>query len=448
MREYYKENIQLYSILIFLLLVGMYGGPVIYGVLPLVLILMKHKGLYEEMFIGFIFLLILSDSYEHRLLFAKSAKNIYISAIALFLMFDRKEFRLDNDIFRLFIPFFLISVYCLFYTETPAISIQKTISYLLLYLVVPNYFMKLYREKGPEILRNLILFTTTILLVSFIMIFLSRQVVYPIGGRYQGILGNPNGLGLFCFFNFLLFTIIKSFHKSLFSSSETILIYSLIVVSLLLTGSRNSIVGVLLFLFFQKFYKISPFLGVLMVIIVGFLSEIIGNHFSEIVSSLGLGEFFRVKTLDNGSGRYVAWLFAWNHVQENFFIGKGFGYDEYYMRSNWDLLSRMGHQGGVHNTFLTFWMDFGLIGLLIYLRSYFLAFIYAAKKTHFGFPILFSVTFTAIFESWLVGSLNPHTILFLVILTILSEEIFHKSFQFADTATEGKEALSLNTYGN
>ncbi|MCX6297383.1 MAG: O-antigen ligase family protein [Bacteroidetes bacterium] len=257
------------------------------------------------------------------------------------------------------------------------------------------------------------------------MIFISRNIVYPVGARYQGILGNPNGLGLFCFFTFILFAIVTRMHHNLFTSSEVVFIYLLIIISLLLTGSRNSIIGVLIFVFFQKFYKISPFLGVLMLILVGFLVEFVGNHFSVIVSSLGLGGFFRVSTLDNGSGRYVAWLFAWKHVQENFFIGKGFGYDEHYMRSNWDLLSRMGHQGGIHNTFLTFWMDFGLVGLLIYLRSYFLAFIAAAKKTLFAFPILFAVTFTAVFESWLVGSLNPHNILFLLILTLISDDVFY-----------------------
>jgi hypothetical protein len=424
-REYYKENIQLYIILVFLLVTGMYGGPIIFGVLPLVLLLLYRRGLYQEMFFGFFFILILSDSYEAHLLFAKSAKNIYISMLAMFLILKRSEFQPFNSIYKIFIPFFLISVYCLFYTETVAVSIQKTLSYFLLFLVVPNYFTRLYREYGSEILRNFVFFAATILIVSFIMILINRELVYPASGRYQGILGNPNGLGLLCFFAFILFTIVRQLHKNMFTPTEVIFIYSLVIVSLLLTGSRNSIIGVLIFVFFQKFYKINPFLGVLMVIVIGFLAELIGNNLSVIVSSLGLGDFFRVKSLENGSGRYVAWLFAWNHIQENFFIGKGFGYDEHYMRSNWDLLSRMGHQGGVHNTFLTFWMDFGIIGLLIYLRSYFLVFIAAAKKTHFAFPVLFAVTFTAIFESWLVGSLNPHTILFLIILTVLSDELFH-----------------------
>jgi hypothetical protein len=410
----------------FWIVVGMYGGPVIYGVLPITLLLMKRRGMYEEMLIGFFLILILSDSYEEHLRFAKSVKNIYVSTLAIFLFFDRKEFRPLNSIYKTFIPFFLISLYCLFYTETAGVSTLKTISYFLIFLIIPNYLTKLYREKGPAVLRNLMLFIATILLISLIMIITNHSVVYISGGRYRGILGNPNGFGLFCFLSFILFSTIRYLYKDLFTRSETIMIFTLLIISLLYTGSRNSIMAVGMFLVFSKFFKINPFLGLVMAIIMGYLVELIGDNFVSIISSLGLSDFFRVKTLNDGSGRYIAWQFAWKQVQNNFFIGKGFGYDEHFMRGNYALLSKMGHQGGIHNTFLTFWMNFGLVGLIIYLRSYFLSFIRAAKKIPYAYPIMFAVTFTAVFESWLVGSLNPHTIIFLMILTIISDDVFYQ----------------------
>ena len=96
------------------------------------------------------------------------------------------------------------------------------------------------------------------------------------------------------------------------------------------------------------------------------------------------------------------------------------------MGKNFQLLSRMGHQGGVHNTYLTFWLDVGIVGLLIFLRSLFLIFIKAWKRTPLAPAILFSVLFSILYESWLAGSLNPYTILLLIILTIVSEdEIIH-----------------------
>jgi hypothetical protein len=36
--------------------------------------------------------------------------------------------------------------------------------------------------------------------------------------------------------------------------------------------------------------------------------------------------------------------------------------------------------------------------------------------------ILFSVLFSILYESWLAGSLNPYTVILLVVLTIVSEE--------------------------
>jgi O-antigen ligase len=243
--------------------------------------------------------------------------------------------------------------------------------------------------------------------------------------------------------SFIFFFVVNYLHKELFTRSQVILIYVVTIISLVLTGSRNSIIGVFMFLFFQKFYKINPFLGILMVLIVGYLAEVVGSNASTIISSLGLGDFFRVKTLDDGSGRYVAWGFAWKEIQQNLYIGKGFGYDEFYMRSNWDLLSRMGHQGGVHNTFLTFWMDMGLIGLIIYLRSFFITFLRAAKRNPLAFPIMFVITFTAFFESWLVGSLNPHTIIFLMILALLSDDAFYPEKIAVSDESQELETQSL-----
>ena len=97
------------------------------------------------------------------------------------------------------------------------------------------------------------------------------------------------------------------------------------------------------------------------------------------------------------------------------------------MRQNYRLLSKLGHQGGIHNSFLTFWMDQGLIGLIIYLRSFILMFIKAAQKTRFAFPAMFAISFTAYFESWLVASLSAFAFLAMFLFTIItSEEIQEK----------------------
>ena len=420
----------------------MYGGSLIYAILPITLFFMMRKGMYEELLIGYLFILILSDSLSEQLNFAKDIKNIYISLLAIFFLFNINDFQPLNKLYKLFIPFFLFSVFTMLYSVNDPFfftSVQKTISYFLSFLVIPNFIFKIYREEESAFLKRFIYFCITSLLLGFIFIFIARDFAYLDSGRYRGVMGNPNGLGIYAFLIFILFFLISDFFSDLFSKQERIFMFLVIFISIYLTNSRNAVLAVLIFYLFQRFYRGSTFVGVLLSIVTIFTIELISSNFILIIGSLGLGDFFRIKTLEDGSGRYIAWTFAWLHIQENFFIGKGFGYNEYYMRQHYAELSKLGHQGGIHNSFLTFWMDQGLIGLLIYMWSYILIFIKAAKKTKFAYPIMFAILFTAFFESWLVASLSAYAFLAIFIFTIVtSEEIQEK------TEIELEEQLNLN----
>ncbi|HMC97061.1 MAG TPA: O-antigen ligase family protein, partial [Flavobacteriales bacterium] len=136
---------------------------------------------------------------------------------------------------------------------------------------------------------------------------------------------------------------------------------------------------------------------------------------------LGLQDYFRLETLEDGSGRYFAWHFTWGHIQKYFVFGGGFGNDERIMRKFRLYLESMGHQGGVHNSYLSIWLNLGIVGLLVYLRSFFLLFFKASKMVPMSLAVMFSVLFSIMYESWLMGSLNPYTILLLIIMTVVSE---------------------------
>ena len=98
MLEYYKENGQFYLIILVWLLAGMFGGPVIFLVLPGTLVLMRQKGMWEELFLGFFFILIMSDSELSYLAFAKNIKIVYLVILAAFFILDMDEFRPLNGI--------------------------------------------------------------------------------------------------------------------------------------------------------------------------------------------------------------------------------------------------------------------------------------------------------------------------------------------------------------
>lgn len=293
---------------------------------------------------------------------------------------------------------------------------------MLNFIAVPCYILRIYRERGLMFFENILLFILTSLLIGFILKYTIPSIVYIETGRYRGVMGNPNGIGLYCVLAYIIFFVINKFYPELFTKNMQLVFLFAIILTIYFCASRNAIISIVMFLIFQRFFYLSPFLGFILFLTIAAVFQIVSANIKEIVLALNLGSLFRVGTLESGSGRYIAWEFAWKQIQKNFFIGKGFAYNEYFMRRNYKMLQKMGHQGGIHNSFLTFWMDQGLVGLLIYLRSFILMFIKAAKKTKYSFPIMFTVSFTAVFESWLVGSLSAYAFLSVFIFTVITSD--------------------------
>lgn len=417
-----KENIRLYILLSVWLVIGAFGGPIIYVVLPLTLILLKRQNAFQELLTGFFFILILSDNLSPAFQFATNVKNIYIVLLAMFLIFDRNEFFPLNTIYKIFIPFFLFSFYCLIFSPAFLVGFQKSLSYALVFLVVPNYFKKCYHEHGTEFLRNILYLGIFLLIIGLGIAVIKPGVAFIDGGRLRGVFGNPNGLGLFCFVLFSFAVAINRLFPSIFSRNEKILIFSVIILSVILSNSRNALMGILILIVFIRFFKRSTALGMLLSMILLFLTVLVSEQIPLLIRSLSLEKYLRLNTLEELSGRAVAWNFAWTKINSSFFVGKGFGYDEFMMRQNYALLSQLGHQGGVHNSFLSMWLNFGLIGLLIYISCFFWTFFRASRKTTLAFPIMFAILFSSTFEGLLIGSLNPHMFLLLTQLTLIFEK--------------------------
>jgi O-antigen ligase len=386
---------------------------------------MYRKGLIEELLIGYLFILILSDSLDTSLVFAKNAKTIYLLLLTAFLFFDLKNFSPIGDPYKIFVPFFIFSCFTMILSVREPFfitSVQKTLSFILIFIVVPSYILRIYRESGLIFFENILLFILTSLLIGFVLKYTIPSIVHIETGRYRGVMGNPNGIGIYCVLAYILFFVINRFYPELFTKNVQLFFLFAIIATIYFSSSRNAIISMLMFLIFQRFFYLSPFLGFILFMVTAIAFQIVSTNIKEIVMALNLGSLFRVGTLESGSGRYIAWEFAWAQIQKNFFIGKGFAYNEYFMRRNYKLLQKLGHQGGIHNSFLTFWMDQGLVGLLIYLRSFILVFIKAAKKTKYSFPIMFTISFTAIFESWLVGSLSAYAFLSIFIFTVITSD--------------------------
>jgi O-antigen ligase len=423
MLRYILRNYQFYLMVILYVIIGVYGGPALFIFLPLSVFFMKSRELWGDMLFGLIIVLVLSDltPWFFSMQVFKGAKNTYISALALIFFLERYRFVPFSKVFNVFFPFFVYSFFPLIFSGTIIVSVQKTISYALLYLIIPNYVLYNFRRWGWDFFKNLIRFMTVVLLSGFIILYFGEFYAYMIG-RFRGLFGNPNGLALFCFLLIMLTTVVSEINKDLLNWRDKAFVYGTALYFLIASGSRSSLLALIIFLVFGRFFAASPFLGFMALIGVFGILEVVLQNLEPIVMFLGIEDFVRLKTLESGSGRYFAWEFAWIHIQDYIVFGGGFGTDERIMRKHRIYLERMGHQGGVHNAYLSFWFDVGIIGLLLFFRSFILIFIKASKLVPMSIGVMFAVLFSVSYESWLVSSLNPFTIILVIILTIVSEE--------------------------
>lgn len=398
------------------------------------LLLMFHKEMHLEILLGFFLILTLSDSRSHALHFAGSAKNIYIVLLFLFSLKIKNVFSIPVKIYFYFIPFFVIAFICILYSPISLLSFQKTLSYLFLIFSVPVYFQFVYKQYGTILLKGIIFFGCIIFFLGLLFWLSGSSMVY-FDARYRGLLGNPNGLGIFILLFVMFFIFINEKHNDLFSRNEKLWVYGFAFFSLLKCSSRTSIFALLIFLFFRKFYKISPWIGFIIFLLSLLVYQLISDNLVEIVTALGLDKQLRVETLENGSGRLVAWNFAWQEIQKNLFIGKGFSYTDYIFKQNAAYLSVLGHQGHTHNSYLTLWLDTGLVGLTLFLSGILGLFIKAANYSRLAIPLLYAVLLSNNFESWLTASLNPFTIQLFFIL----------SFIFLDNQPDANDTITKNS---
>lgn len=423
MIQYISKNIQFLIVLLSWTLTGMYFSPGLLVLLPLSMIIFIKQDMYLEMLLGFWFMLILSDSFLPQLKFAKDFKIIHILLMLLVMFVKRKKlFVSQNQVILFFMPYFMIAFLVVLKAPIVAVSFQKTLSYLLLFLVIPTCVNYLIYTDSRKFYRESVYFATFLLMLGLIFYLIGAEWIY-LAGRFRGLLGNPNGLGLFSALVFIFFQVAMHQDKDMFTKRERNFIYLIIVGNILFCQSRTALFTILLFLLFTRLYKTSPLIGFAAMLIFVFGYQPLFEALPGIITSLGLEEFMRLETLESGSGRYIAWNFAWDEIQKNMFFGNGFNYTEYIFKENYHRLSRLGHEGNAHNSYLTMWLDTGLVGLISFVIPMVLLVMRASKRYPVAMPFFYAIIFSTYFESWLTASLNPFTIVFLLLLSALTTNV-------------------------
>lgn len=399
--------------------------PFAYVAIPFVFVL-GHRNKYFEILIVFLFVLILSDSIDPMFEWAKSFKNIMSLSLGVVFLLKQKTFTTQSEIIKYFLPFFGVSLICLMYSPIPIVASQKMVSYFLVFIVVPKFVIEAIKNQGRIVLKRILSFSLLVLGVSFLLGFIGGpdSIGMLENTRLSGVFGNPNGMGIYT----LLFTCfviaLKEIHPGFVSRIEYRLILVFALYIAVQTGSRGALMALLVLIGSIEIFKLSPWIGILVIAFIISIYDFLLSYFIATMANLGLQEDLRLDTIEEGSGRIIAWTFAWNNIQDSFFIGHGFGFDRHLTRVNFMKLSKLGHEGGVHNSFLMIWLNTGLLGLIAWLRGVVLMTIKGNKNTRVALPILLSMFLSAFFEGWLVGSLNPFTPFFLIVLTVLISKDF------------------------
>jgi hypothetical protein len=400
-----------------LYLLGNAFAPAALLLLAVIMVRWMQQGRDDYLIIMLLIILIMGDSRAYYFDYVKNLRivAIMILGVRTFVQIGQGKYAFRSLLY-LSIPFFVVAFLGGLRSPTIGTSLSKLVSYFLL-LVVTMHYLPYQIKRQPRVLADMATLGIVILILGFVLIPVNRDLVYLIV-RYRGMLGNPNGLGIYCCMVFPLLLMAQELfpeHKRRWQLG-----IFMVILSILYANSRTALGTLGLFYFLHWFYKRNAVATVSLWVLIlpglalffSFVSP------SDLIRMAGLGEELRVESLETGTGRFLAWALGWEQILQNPFIGRGFDYEGIYFHSLAELLVTTEHQGGMHNSWLTFMMNNGLIGFLFFLL-FVLPLLFRMRARAYGLPFALSMIVSATFESWLTSSLNAFSIHFYLIVMLL-----------------------------
>jgi O-antigen ligase len=445
------EVIERHSILFFLIFPimmfsGMAFGPASLAVTAFGVGYLFYKNEHGSIIILFLITLIIGDNRQDFLQFMKPLRvEIMIFMFVMTIYELQNNYYRTNGLMLYFAPFVWVALLALMFSPTLGTGLNKTFSFVILYFVAFNYVHHKFERYGRQLIVDMLYLFLAILALGFLMMPVAPEIVSYGGARYNGLLGNPNGMGMFVAsvipMTYYLFKRDRQFSLRFKTAA-----WALLIVSLIMCSSRNAIFSVALFFVLAfgleggQFRRIA-FLGILLP-----MTAILAYNIDleQLVYTLGLESYFRIKEFGSGSGRIFAWKHAIDLIEKSPLIGCGFACEEYNFGEKTTFqLWHSGHQGGVHNSYLGFMVNTGFIGLACYLGFLFTA-VQKVRNYRIMIPFILSALFSAAFESWLFSSLSAFQMMFLMTLIFLIVDTNHEELlvsslanDFSNKASEG-----------
>ncbi len=408
---------------IFLLFPLIYVGgnlfePISYLILMISMGFWMSKGQDNVVIIAMLFILILGDSRAYDLLFMKNLRILGILLITFRTVYEIAKGKYRFNYLILFaLPFFVISFFGSLRNPQIGTSMAKMFSYFFLLFIVLHYFPHNFRKNKGQLILDIAYSSLVVFALGLMFVIVNPGLVFLVG-RYRGLLGNPNGLGLYATVVFPIVLIALDLFSEQKNEMSIVLIF--LIISVLLCRSRTALGTIGIFYMLHFFYRRSKIAttSLWLIVIPSIALFFAVVDLKSLAYEFGLGEYLRIESIATGTGRFLAWGLGWNEILENPWIGRGFAYESHFFHELAEMLLMTEHQGGIHNSYLTFLMNNGFIGFTFFV-IFLIAIFRTMKNRAFKWPFIIAMLISANFESWLNSSLNAFTIHFLITIIII-----------------------------
>jgi len=407
----FKQSKSILIQLAAILLASLVGGAIVGSTFSFLVVAYNlSKNNIANAFILFVSLLLFSDSITPMFMNAAKSKDFIALLMGGFALLKYKN-ALNKSFLAYFWPYLLVALLGLVFVNSRLIGFQKLLSYGLLLVVVPTYLVQIFQKPGAaSFLRNLFFVFFVLYGFSILMSRISPGS-YAYLGRFNGIHRNPNGVGIFSALLIMNLFLVRDLFPKLLTQKVFYSFVAVFLLAILLAASRNAMLSLGVFFLF-RFIRVNFFVGFVLVLIIGSGYGLIMALVEQFATAYNLTEEVRVDTLSYASGRIYIWDACWREIQNHFWIGHGFTYEEY---SKWDqkyyaeIPMLIHNYGNIHSSYLTIWLNTGFLGLLSFLIGI-IRLVFKGQKISVSIaPFFFGAVIIGIFESYMVASLNPYT---------------------------------------
>ncbi|MDO6760251.1 O-antigen ligase family protein [Tamlana sp. 2_MG-2023] len=344
-----------------------------------------------------------------------------ILALTLIIVYQTKIKKLNLAWYTL--PFVTISlIITLLFSTLGYDAILRSIAYFFVAYAIFKLINILYiKHSNVSIILFLLLFGF-ILLNSALLI----NPNYYLSGRFMGLTGNPNGLGMLLVFIFAIIDLLKQRGELKGFSKKTHLTNTIIIILLILaSGSRTALASLVFYLVANNIvtnkkliipYSILSIIGVTIIYTI---------NIQDVLSLIGSNIELRLDTLETASGRTIVWKVAWIEIYENLWYGQGFMYDNFFIKDYADKyigMNRERHWAGIWSSYLSLLLNVGLVGLIAFAWMLF-KFYQKAKLKPTAVIYIITILLIGITESWMAASMNPFTPLLFLYFAIQNQPL-------------------------